>query len=417
MTYMHCSEWEKCTQCGQCLQRCPVMQLPADEAKSEIRRLINGEPTRRVLNDCTLCYNCNQYCPTEELRPYELILQRMLEKRGRVPEFVKYFINGMPGPNLFTDVYAGLSSSEKDILKKWSIPPDACDEILFIGCMGKMSPLNIEHSGILKDLPKFGPADVCCGELAYRLGSWQTYSGVVERAIKRFEKLDIRRMVCYCGSCYNYFSNILPKVYGKQLPFQITSMYEWMWEKVRNGELLLKKPIQRQLAVYESCYVSELGDAFRDSLLKLYEAAGADLVMLKHQGDENLSCGFVSMARKNNFIAAYLSMKKEQKKKYKEVKESGVSDMALNCPGCYVGFRFANLFGAGKLFYMPDVLMEAYGDSIVTPISKSFNRIFMAMNRRMPRLLLHKRHESLPPVPSQGPISADYAPFLHVYPK
>ncbi len=388
------------------------MKMTKEEAEAEIKNLLAGEATLRVSDECTLCYNCNQYCPVEGLKPYELIQQRMLEKRGKIPEFIKYFINGMPGPNMFTDVYAKLPRNEKDILKKWSTTPEKCDEIMFVGCMGKMTPRDIEHSRVLKDLPKFGPADVCCGELAFRLGSWQAYTDIVERAIERFKTLDIKRMVCYCGSCCYYFSNILPNIYGKKLPFQVTSMYEWMWEKVQNGELTLQKPINRKLAVYESCYVSELGPEFRKALLKLYESAGAELVTLEHHGDNNLSCGFISMARKDNFISSYFSMKNVEKKKFREAKETGVKALALNCPGCYMGFRFTHVFGKNNLYYMPEELLSAYGDTITTPISKSFNRIFTSMNRRMPRLLLNKKYETLPAVPMHGPISDDYEQFI-----
>ena len=50
---------EKCTLCGECFHQCPVMQLPLDVAKAEIRRLVNGEETKHVLQKCTSCFACN----------------------------------------------------------------------------------------------------------------------------------------------------------------------------------------------------------------------------------------------------------------------------------------------------------------------------------------------------------------------
>jgi len=53
---------------------------------------------------------------------------------------------------------------EKEILKKWSEnPPQGSKDILWIGCLGKMICKSIENSQVLKDLPKFGPSDICCG--------------------------------------------------------------------------------------------------------------------------------------------------------------------------------------------------------------------------------------------------------------
>ncbi|MEM2958881.1 MAG: 4Fe-4S dicluster domain-containing protein [Candidatus Jordarchaeaceae archaeon] len=54
---------DSCTECGDCLVKCPVMQLSPPEAKKEIRRLINSEKTKYVLAKCTTCFSCNIYCP------------------------------------------------------------------------------------------------------------------------------------------------------------------------------------------------------------------------------------------------------------------------------------------------------------------------------------------------------------------
>lgn len=79
MGYMDCSDWSNCTFCGECLVKCPVMQMHEPEARREIERLVRGEGPTRVMSECTLCFKCNNYCP-EGLRPYELILQRVTER-------------------------------------------------------------------------------------------------------------------------------------------------------------------------------------------------------------------------------------------------------------------------------------------------------------------------------------------------
>jgi len=402
MSYIDCCDWSKCNSCGECLIKCPVMQMDRDEAKFEVSQLLKGKEAKRVFNECTLCFSCNNYCPVEGLRPHELIQQRMLEHRGKAPEYIKYFLNGMPTPTIWNDMYSNMNSEEKEILEKWSKTPSKSAEILWIGCVGKMSCRDIEHSEVLKSLHKFGPTDLCCGELAYRLGSWQAYSDTTERTLKRFEKLDIERMVCYCGSCYNYFHNILPNVYGKKLPFQLISLYQWMWERIEKGELKLKNPLNFKAAISESCYVSELGPEFWETLRKIYNAAGAELVELKHHGYENLFCGTISMARKGNFLSSFLEMYKEQRKKYEEVKDAGVNEMAVNCAGCYIMSSFTNYFHGIKLLYMTDELLMAYGDTITTPIRDHFIIIRKYIMKRMPRLLLHKSYEEFSRISIEG---------------
>ncbi len=384
MSYTKLADWSNCTKCGDCLVKCPVMQMDRKEAIAEITSLLKNGYSDKIFSECTFCFNCNNYCP-EGLRPHELILQKFMEarkKKGKISAIIPYLFNGME-ISMWKDIYAMLSTNEQSILKKWSKIPSPSKEILWVGCIGRMSCFDIENSTILQELPKFGPPDLCCGELAYRLGSWKAYKDTVEKTLRIFEKLDIERMVCYCGSCYNYLSNILNNVYGKKLPFKLISLYEWLNEKRESGKITVKKPLNLKTTLHESCYVSELGENFSHNLRAIYTSTGAKIIELPHHGDCNLSCGAVSVLRTLNLSK---SLFKEQWIKYREVKKTGIRDMAVNCPGCFLTLSFTNRLAGIKLHYMPDELLEAYGDSITKPLST-----------RMPLLIrAFMKHPTLP---------------------
>ncbi len=382
MSFMDCCDWEKCTVCGECLMRCPVMEMSEEEARSAFKQLLEGKPASRVFSECTLCFACNSFCP-EGLRPYELILQRLTEGRSELPAMVPYFFNGMPAPNLFQELYGALSFGEREIIRRWSEPLPASREVLYIGCIGKLLCHDIENSQVLKELPKFGPSDICCGELAYRGGVWDAYTDTVERALARFGELEVERVVCYCASCFNFLSNILPKVYGKHFPFKLISLYGWLLERLDAGELEVKRPLGFKAAVHESCYVSELGAGFSEDLRRLYGAAGAELVELEHNRECALSCGAASIARSWN----PLGIIKEQNKRYREVKASGTARVALNCPGCYLTMLGTSRMHGVKLHYMPDELLRAFGDDVSIPLGKRYPLFVKALARRMPLAL------------------------------
>lgn len=383
MAYIDNCDWSRCTECGQCLMQCPVLQMEKADAVTAIQKLLAGEPAPEVFKKCTFCFNCNQYCPVEGLRPHELILQRALAHRGKIPGVLKYLANGRGTNNLFATLYRKLEADEKAILEKWSNPPEH-REVLWIGCVGKLSCRDIEHSEVLAPLEKFGPPDLCCGELAYRLCSWEMYEATIQRTLAAFESLEIDRMVCYCGSCYNYLAKILPRVYGKALPFELISLYQWLWEQYEKGAISVKKPRSFTAAVHESCYVTELEPDFAETLRKLYHAAGVETVELDHRGDCNLSCGAVSVVRNMNVLS---SIFREQRRKYREVSDAGASQIAVNCPGCYITLRFSNWMFGKRLRYMPDELLAAFGDDITVPLGKRVPQLSKAVAVRFPMLM------------------------------
>lgn len=389
MAYIDRSDWSNCTECGECLMQCPVLKMNKEEAVGAIRSLIKGMPVPNIFEKCTYCFDCNRYCRVEGLRPHELILQRAIEYRGKVPGILKYLVNGRGRVNLFSDLYEKLTNEEKQILKKWSSTPNE-KEILWIGCIGKLSCRDIENSSVLSPLAKFGPPELCCGELAYRLCSWEMYEQIAQKTLDVLSELNIDRMVCYCGSCYNYFSNIMPKVYGIKLPFKIISLYQWLWERYEKGELQIKKSLDFEAAVHESCYITELENDFSECLRKLYSAAGMKTVDLAHHGECNLSCGAASVVRNINVLS---SIFKEQRRKYKEVSESGMSQIAVNCPGCYITLSFSSWMYLKKLRYMPEELLTAFGDKITIPLSKRLPMFMTTMTTGLAAQILSTQKE------------------------
>lgn len=393
MSYIGCCDWDKCTLCGECLEKCPVMEMPKEEAKREFELLLKGEEAPRVMSECTLCFKCNGYCP-EGLRPFELIMQRVSEsdtRKNGVPAFLLYTLNAMPPNSLFQNVYGSLSFGEQEILRRWSVPPPRAKEVLFIGCIGKMFAQDLENSTVLGSLPKYGPTDICCGELHYRSGLWDAYTQIIERTLKRFEQLKTDRMICYCGSCYYFLTDILPNVYGKDVPFEIISLYQWLLERYKAGELEPVNPIDDEFAVHESCYVSSLGPGFYEPLRELYQAAGARLVELEHNRDRGLSCGMCSVAR--DFSLPGLI--KVQNRKYREVKDTGVKDVALNCPGCFYTLSSTAWMHGIKLHYMPEEILHAFGDETSGSASSKIPLFYRKVLRGLP--LMFKK------VPARAP--------------
>ena len=375
-TYIDAFDPEKkslttCANCGVCLQRCPVMKMDKEESKKEITRLLKGEEPERVLNECTFCFGCNHYCP-HDLKPYALIMERLAERtntRGGIPTPVRYAFNGDGDSCMMWDVYENLAPYEKEILDKWQVTPPKSKEVLFIGCIGREIPYGIEHSTALKDLPKYGPRDACCGELTFRFGDYQAFSKRVDDTLKLFKDLDTERLVCYCGSCANFFGNIWPNYHGVKLPFEVTSIWEWLWERVQKGKVQCRSKLSGKVAVHDSCYGSELGDSFFNAVRGLHEAVGLEVVELENNRYDGLSCGMLTMSRNFNVK----DVMAETQKKIEQVVQSGVLDVTTHCPGCYDVLATATKESDIKCHYGLEEILWALGDEVEIPLIHRLN--------------------------------------------
>lgn len=355
---------DACITCGICLQKCPVMKMGKDESKEEMKRLLSGEEPKRVLKECTFCYSCNSYCP-QELRPYNLIMERMIVKNREngkaIPPSMDYMMTGKNESGYFFDTYKAAPKEDQAILEKWREIPAPSKDVLFIGCVGRTFPKRLDHSKALAGLPKFGPKEACCGEIPHRFGDYAYFTEIVERTQKQLEQLKTDRLVCYCGSCSNYLGNIWPKDHGVKLPFPVISLYEWLWEKYNAGELAIERKFSKNIAISDSCYTSELGAHFYEAVRGLHQAAGMRTMELANNRTDSLCCGFAAGIR-NNYDQTQVAT--EAKKKLDQIMSTGIKEVSVNCPGCWAGIggaAKAAKLDLGVKFAISEILW-AFGD-------------------------------------------------------
>ena len=344
--------------------------MDKEEARAEHARLRNGEETLRVLKECTFCYNCNKYCP-HGLNPLALIMERIAENikqtRKAVPEYLRYLFTGHGETSVFADAYKLLPDTERAVLDTWERYPSKSDEVLFVGCIGREIPYGIEQSSALKTLPKYAPRDACCGELPFRMGDFKAFTQTVERTSGLFEGLKTDRLICYCGSCSHSFNNIWREYLDAKPPFEIITVWEWLWEKVQQGELKVQRKIERKVALTDSCYASELGDRFFEAVRGLHEAAGMEVVELSNNRYDNLCCGMPSIIRNNFDIFEPIRV---AEKKIEQVQEAKVSDVFCYCPGCFMQLGRPAKNAGMETHYSLEEILWALGDDYPVPLRK-----------------------------------------------
>lgn len=124
---------EVCEKCGECLHECPVMSLPIEKAKAEMRNLIAGRKNSIVLKKCTSCMSCNFVC-RKGCNPAMLILKRWHEayENEGMPDRALWFTPHIR-PNFRTYALEKMPEDEKALIKKWD-DASPCEEIIYPGC-------------------------------------------------------------------------------------------------------------------------------------------------------------------------------------------------------------------------------------------------------------------------------------------
>ena len=379
--------YDDCDLCGDCLVRCQYMDLTREEAVEEMQRLIEGRPTQTVHRKCISCYACNAFCP-HDCHPYELILKTWYRRyldRG-LPVRASYLMPAS-SPNFRTDIVKNMTSREKELLRKWRETPPQGEVVLYPGC----SVLTLPHlvdAGFMKGITISGDWDLCCGEMYFRQGLFDVVERTAEKLTDYYRDADIGTMLFVCPACMNMFRNVLPGQFGAKFDFDTKYIGTYLLDKLKSGEIEIKRRLDRSVAVHDSCHARVLGGEVLDTARELYALMGLDMREMEHNRLEGYCCGFAAGCNRYSPTDMYLASVKE----LWEAQKTGAKDMAIYCTACLTTMTMYRwLFPTLQpLRHILEYLREATGEEPYHPAQ-----------RRSIHMLTNIARKAFPKIPSR----------------
>jgi len=249
-------DYEKCSSCGICLERCNYLHFTHEESVEEIKKLIAGEKTR-ILDDCIYCSACNAFCP-DDCHPYELILNRAYEsgRKNGIPLKAKW-VMPLPYPpqNFRSALVPSMPQDEKALINKWEAQSYdlAHEEMMYAGCNLLALPY-LANSKVFEDLPIFGRWDLCCGEMFYRGGVFDIVQQQADKLTEYFASSEIKRLVFMCPAGYRMFKEVLPGQFGAKFNFEPVFVAHWILDRMNSGKLKVERQLDIRATVQDSCH-------------------------------------------------------------------------------------------------------------------------------------------------------------------
>ena len=383
---------ERCDLCGDCLSGCPEFGDDIVDASGTIERLIDGQYVREVLERCSSCMSCNIICPYE-CNPYGLILYRWHERSREkgLPLRASLVMPLEPG-NAWHRVMEGLTGREKLLLDKWAdlAREDIKGRALFAGCNLQIMPY-LTESAIFEGFPIYGRPDLCCGEVYYRMGSFDKIDSVVTHLEQVYRELGINEVVAYCQACFNMLKNILPRYFDADFPFDVSYFGDLLAERILSGELPVAGKLKGlKVTVQDPCHSKLLGKEFQDRPRRVLEHLGCEVKEMAHTREMSLCCGLGHGAARFN----PMDMARGIVRRLREARATGAEYLVVYCNSCDL------LFSVGTqltpfiipVYHLNELVAKALGQELPR---RNLNRA-RSMTKELfvkgaPKLLSRKR--------------------------
>jgi len=362
---------DKCDVCGECFHNCPVLQLPIEEAKKEVQRLINREESKYALSSCNTCLTCNLYCP-QQANPYNLVLENwndLYKKRGAPPLY--RFICPTEEPNIWQLLNLFLSDKEQRWIYKWvNYTPKPDDNILLIGNYTHLFPFIIGGSKLLDYFKPISRVDQWeGGAYLYQGGYLDVVQKIAQRTKNDFDGWGVQKVTAILDAVEYIFSEAHPKEFGVKHDQEFHNFHQWLMDKINSGEIKLEKQLDLSVTVHDNCYSKALGGKYWDPPREILKKCGCNLIEMKHNKKDSLCCGFGAGASWVKNMAMPFDIISEGTKKFKEAEDTGAKALVSYCGGCiYLLWATRELLGSDiDIYHIIEVVRMAMGEKINYP--------------------------------------------------
>jgi len=352
---------EACVACGRCEENCPaflsgkslsprkvmgniLMQLEqvgreGFKAGDSMFPYLKDSISAGEIWSCTTCMACVEHCPMF-IDPVNMIVDMRRYQVlgcGLLPEEAKPMMRNL---EIFGDVNGKGAAHRKDWLFDQNVPHIGADGLnaeilLWVGCSGSFQP---RYQETMREMVKIlkeagvrfgilGKEELCCGDVARKLGDEELFLDLALRNIASFKKYHVKKIVTLCPHGFNTMKNEYGALGGN---FEVMHAIEFVLGLVKEKKISLKYPVGEAMTIHDPCYLGR-GNRIYDFLRELMESVpGVRIKELRRNRENALCCGGGGgrMWLREN-VGENISHLRA-----KEIKESGVQLVGTSCPFC-----------------------------------------------------------------------------------
>lgn len=363
LTKRHLIELDACTRCSECLKWCPVQEVtgrreisPPEKIRiyrefiekteglkaklfgaDEISRKELEEFAKAVF-ECTTCGACGEICEagifSQRLWPY--LRKKMVDMglgpigpQANLPKVIKE--TGNPYNKAASDRYAPWFPENVKVAEKAEIA-------YYAGCTGAYEAQPMVKGDVLalgasgESFTMLPPEEeVCCGFPLFITGQHDMLEDLTKRLVEAYKAKGVKLLISSCPCCVNIMARDWPLFYGKELPFKIWHITQYVADALKKKKLFVKKELKEKLIYHDPCYLSRGVGVIEEPRIVLRSIPGVELVEFEMHGLKSRCCGAGGAARKvfheNAIAMGRLTID--------EAVEKGADKLVLSCPACY----------------------------------------------------------------------------------
>jgi Fe-S oxidoreductase len=268
--------------------KAPFLLAGSDEARDKLPDSVKAEAQRPLVGDsaangvidpdvlwsCTNCGACVEECPVDiehidhitDMRRHQVLIESAFPPEAS--SMLKNLENkGDPwgmGPSKRTEWITELD---------FEVPVvdgpigDDVEYLFWVGCAGALEDRARKTTKAIAQLlhtagvnfAVLGPAETCTGDPARRMGNEFVFSMLAQQNIETLNEAGARKIVASCPHCFNTIANEYPQLGGN---YEVMHHTQLLAKLVADGNLTPVNPIEEKITYHDPCFLGRHNRVF-----------------------------------------------------------------------------------------------------------------------------------------------------------
>jgi Fe-S oxidoreductase len=297
--------------------KAPYILAGSDEAREKLPDAVKAEAERPLVGDaeaggvidpdvlwsCTNCGACVEECPVDiehidhitGMRRNQVLIESAFPAEAAT--MLKNLENkGNPwgmGENKRTEWITELDF-EVPVID--GVIGDDVEYLFWVGCAGALEDRAKKTTKAIAQLlhtagVKFavlGPAESCTGDPARRMGNEFVYSMLAQQNIETLNEVRARKIVASCPHCFNTIANEYPQLGGN---YEVIHHTQLLAQLIADGKLTPVNPVEEKITYHDPCFLGRHNRIFTAPREIMEQVPGVKAQEMHRCKERGFCCG------------------------------------------------------------------------------------------------------------------------------
>jgi Fe-S oxidoreductase len=279
---------------------------PEDLARMEVDKPLvaeDGVIHPDVLWSCTNCGACVEQCPVDiehidhilDMRRFQVMIESSFPSEAGV--MLKNLENkGNPWGMSEMKRLEWIEELDFEVeVVDEKMPADA-EYLFWVGCAGALEDRAKKTTKAVAELlhiagVKFavlGPMEACSGDPARRLGMEFVYQMLAQQNVETLNEAGVKKIVATCPHCFNTLANEYPQLGGV---FEVVHHTQLLAHLVETGKLTPVTPIEEKITYHDPCFLGRHNKVYKQPRDIMATVPGVQTQEMHRHKDRGFCCG------------------------------------------------------------------------------------------------------------------------------